>query len=491
MKTNTLFTLTFVVGLLVSSSIAAPISNKRRVSKRDEAPAACPGTLRGPSGNAYYAFSSALNNKVAQQACASCYDGVLADVGVTDMQFLTENLEQTSWIKSWNGDDYSGSCLTIQPNGGGAPSVGVDSTCAVETWPLCQAASTQADGAVRVQGPAGATLTSLAVPFAPSEADDAPPATPETTTTSDEEVAAVELEVAKTEENAPADPATTSTDDADNAAVEVVLPNSDEAATKTSEDWGFDPEATYNTPGGNIVAEAEVVELVPTETEPEAAADPSATYHKPGHVDDIAEVEEIAPTKTDPETACNPKATYSQPDDAAAEVVVEEAPTKTEPEAAADPEATCDKPGNIVVAEAEVEEVALTKTELETAADPEVAYNNPEHSVAEAEVEETVATKTEAETPANPKATTTADAEVAEVVEVGMTPAQGTSPAPAATEEDPLLVTKEKVRAAFEEDKEACSAELAMGEQDPITNEYEIEHMSTHGSCSASKMIVS
>lgn len=54
MKTNTLFTLTFVVGLLVSSSIAAPISTKSRVSKRDEVPAGCPGTLRGPSGNAYY-----------------------------------------------------------------------------------------------------------------------------------------------------------------------------------------------------------------------------------------------------------------------------------------------------------------------------------------------------------------------------------------------------------------------------------------------------
>jgi len=67
----------------------------------------------------WIAFSSTLNNKVAQQACASCYNGFLADVSVTDMQFLAENLEQTSWIKSWNGDDYSGSCMTIQPNGGG------------------------------------------------------------------------------------------------------------------------------------------------------------------------------------------------------------------------------------------------------------------------------------------------------------------------------------------------------------------------------------
>jgi len=54
MKTNTLFTLTFVVGLLVSSSVAAPIATKRRVSKRDEVPAGCPGTLRGPTGNSYF-----------------------------------------------------------------------------------------------------------------------------------------------------------------------------------------------------------------------------------------------------------------------------------------------------------------------------------------------------------------------------------------------------------------------------------------------------
>ncbi|KAF9281832.1 hypothetical protein BGZ74_002263, partial [Mortierella antarctica] len=52
---------------------------------------------------------------------------------------------------------------------------------------------------------------------------------------------------------------------------------------------------------------------------------------------------------------------------------------------------------------------------------------------------------------------------------------------------DPLMVAKEKVRAAFEENLEACSAQLAYGEQDPIANEYMIEHMAETASCSQAR----
>jgi len=49
------------------------------------------------------------------------------------------------------------------------------------------------------------------------------------------------------------------------------------------------------------------------------------------------------------------------------------------------------------------------------------------------------------------------------------------------------MVDKEKVRAAFEENLDACSAQLAYGEQDPIANEYMIEHMAETVKCSEAR----
>ncbi|KAF9274508.1 hypothetical protein BGZ68_000576, partial [Mortierella alpina] len=113
----------------------------------------------------YTAFNSNLNNQVAQEACASCYAGVLANVGISDMEFLTANLQQSSWIKAWNGDDYAGSCLTLQPSGGAAPTVGVDSACASEMWPLCVANADLANSGQLIEAQSVNTLSALAVPF--------------------------------------------------------------------------------------------------------------------------------------------------------------------------------------------------------------------------------------------------------------------------------------------------------------------------------------
>ncbi|KAG0241670.1 hypothetical protein BGX31_000973, partial [Mortierella sp. GBA43] len=175
MKANTIISLTVVLGLLISSSNAAPIAEKREpIKRRQDAVQACPGTLRGPSGNAYFAFSTNLENNVAQQACASCHNGVLADVSVGDLEFLRGNVEQDSWVKSWNGDDYSGSCVTLRRNGG-TPSVGIDSACASQLWPLCVAKAEQ-DGAQRLEDPQadGSSITTLAVPFPPGAAPETP-----------------------------------------------------------------------------------------------------------------------------------------------------------------------------------------------------------------------------------------------------------------------------------------------------------------------------
>ncbi|KAG0054158.1 hypothetical protein BGZ83_011854 [Gryganskiella cystojenkinii] len=337
MKSNTVLSLTFVIGLLVYSTVAAPII------KRDDG--SCPGTLRGPSGNEYFSFSTNLNNRVARQACASCYGGILANANSDDVSFLTLNLAQDFWIKSWNGDDYSGSCLTIRPNEAGTLSVSADATCAVESWPLCQA-TTGAEGSQKTEIPNDATLSSLAVAYTlvPTKTQSDPPSVPDTTTTADEGNTEAEIEVVatNTEGNSPSDPAATTTSDhEDAAAVEI------EAASKAEGETPAKPTATTTSLDGTV---AEVVEVVATKT------------------------------------------------------VTEEEATTSKPEATT---------------------------------------------------------------------TSTSENEAAETEEVVT-----------AAPEDPLLVRKERVRSAFEEEKEACSAELAMGEQDPVTNEYEIEEMFDHDTCS-------
>lgn len=70
MKANTIISLTVVLGLLISSSNAAPIAEKREpIKRRQDAVQACPGTLRGPSGNAYFGMYRILSN--SNRVCSS------------------------------------------------------------------------------------------------------------------------------------------------------------------------------------------------------------------------------------------------------------------------------------------------------------------------------------------------------------------------------------------------------------------------------------
>ncbi|KAG0196213.1 hypothetical protein BGX28_010422, partial [Mortierella sp. GBA30] len=157
-----------VLGLLSVSVTAAPTPLRRRDDDVAASQASCPGTLRAPSGSAYFAFNTNLNHQTAQEACASCYGGLLANVAAADLQFLAQNLEQASWIKSWNGDDYANTCLSLQPNGGVAPSFGVDAACSSEMWPLCVASVDQANGGEKVEATAVGTLHALAIPYRPN-----------------------------------------------------------------------------------------------------------------------------------------------------------------------------------------------------------------------------------------------------------------------------------------------------------------------------------
>ncbi|KAG0331294.1 hypothetical protein BG000_011039 [Podila horticola] len=335
-----MLSLPFVLGLLLATVSASPIPHSR-LSRRDEQPQACPGTLRGPSGNAYFAFSTNLNNEVAKIACASCYGGVLANVGVSDLQFLGANLEQSSWIKSWNGDDYSNSCLIIQPSSGAEPGVDVDGACASQNWPLCQATSDIPDSLLRVED--SVTLNSLAVAYTLSQ----------------------ETPKAETDKNIVA--ALETTDNGTETA---------ETGLIASNGANVDIPATTK----QTTTQPQTADPVTVDTTPEAVPVPET----------VNQEAPVAVTEQKPWTAA----------------VIAEAPTPV-----------AEAPAPIV------------------------------------------------ETPAS---ITEAPARVAQSV-------------------DPLMADKEKVRAAFEENLQACSAELAYGEQDPIANEYMIEHMAETASCSQAR----
>ncbi|KAG0045683.1 hypothetical protein BGZ89_005537, partial [Linnemannia elongata] len=79
----------------------------------------------------------------------------------------------------------------------------------------------------------------------------------------------------------------------------------------------------------------------------------------------------------------------------------------------------------------------------------------------------------------------------APVVAEATTPATAEvcAPVPAAADEtlDTLTLEKEKVQAAFEEDTGSCSSQLAMGEQDPLVNEYVIETLAETATCSEAR----
>ncbi|OAQ31418.1 hypothetical protein K457DRAFT_891547 [Linnemannia elongata AG-77] len=328
MKTATIG-LTVVLGLLVVSANAAPI-----IAKRDDDVASCPATLRGPSGNAYFAFSTNLNIQTAREACASCYGGSLADVGAADLQFLSKNLESASWIKAWNGDDYSSSCLTIQPSAGAQPGVGIDATCASQMWPLCTASAGQSEGLQRIEEeqPSGEeTIITLAVPYKQANA---------TPVSESATVLDVALETTKVD-----------------AEVNAVVPDATHPAEPTVT-CPKNPDGTYQTDGSciepaeeaaaiviveeptKVVDEAIAQEVVPGSTTP---AGPCVTC--PGHGVVAAEVVLEEPTKIvadvinavipDSTTPVAPCVTCPGPEANAAEVVVEQ-PTKVEVEANAD-----------------------------------------------------------------------------------------------------------------------------------------------------------
>ncbi|KAF9541448.1 hypothetical protein EC957_003067 [Mortierella hygrophila] len=323
MKTA-MISLTVVLGLMVASANAAPI-----IAKRDDNVASCPATLSGPSGNAYFAFSTNLNIQTAREACASCYGGSLADVGAADLQFLSKNLESASWIKAWNGDDYSSSCLTIQPSAGTQPGVGVDANCASQMWPLCTASAGQSEGLQRIEEeqPSGEeTIITLAVPYEQANAATAP----ETVTVLD-----VALEPTKVDNEVNAKEAAAIIVDEEpskvlnEATAQEAIPDSTAPAA---------PCVTCPSPEASA-AEVVVVEQ-PTEVEAEANADivPDATHP-------------IDPAVTCPKRADGTYETEScvQSEEIAAAVVVEE-PTEVATEANAvvpgstgpsGPEVTC------------------------------------------------------------------------------------------------------------------------------------------------------
>ncbi|KAH7026948.1 hypothetical protein BKA57DRAFT_526296 [Linnemannia elongata] len=553
MKTATI-SLTVVLGLLVVSANAAPI-----IAKRDDDVASCPATLRGPSGNAYFAFSTNLNIQTAREACASCYGGSLADVGAADLQFLSKNLESASWIKAWNGDDYSSSCLTIQPSAGAQPGVGIDATCASQMWPLCTAGAGQSEGLQRIEEeqPSGEeTIITLAVPYKQANA---------TPVSESATVLDVALETTKVD-----------------AEVNAVVPDATHPAEPTVT-CPKNPDGTYQTDGSciepaeeaaaiviveeptKVVDEAIAQEVVPDSTTP---AGPCVTC--PGHGVVAAEVVLEEPTKIvadvinavipDSTTPVAPCVTCPGPEANAAEVVVEQ-PTKVAAEVNAvvpdstgpsGPEVTCPRGVNgeiqtdgcivheeaaAVVQEEVVAPVAPVAEPIAPAAEPIAPAAEPIAPAAEpiapvaepiapaaepiAPVAEPIAPAAEPVVPTTepiapaaepivpaaepiaptaepiapaaeplapaPEITAPAVAEVtAPVVAEATTPNYCRSLCPYETV-DTLTLEKEKVQAAFEEDTGSCSSQLAMGEQDPLVNEYVIETLAETATCSEAR----
>ncbi|KAG9067833.1 hypothetical protein KI688_011421 [Linnemannia hyalina] len=607
MKTA-MISLTVVLGLLVASANAAPI-----IAKRDDSVASCPATLSGPSGNAYFAFSTNLNIQTAREACASCYGGSLADVGAADLQFLSKNLESASWIKAWNGDNYSSSCLTIQPSVGTQPGVGVDANCASQMWPLCTASAGQSEGLQRIEEeqPSGEeTIITLAVPYKQTNAA----TTPEMVTTLDvtleptkvgaevnaEEAAAivVDEEPSKVlnkaaaqevipDSTAPAAPCVTCPGPEASAAEVVVI----EQPTKVEAEANADivPDATHpidptvtcpKRPDGTFETEscvqseeiaAAVVVEEPTEVAAEANAvvldstgpsspevtclrgvngeiqtdgcvvhDEDATVVQEDVAEPIAPAaapEVTAPDATAPEVTA-PEATAPEviaaevtapdatapevtapdatalevtaPDATAPEVTAPEvtapeviAPEATAPEVTAPevtapevtapeviaPEATAPEviapevtAPEVIAPEATAPEVTAPEVTAPEATAPEVAA--PEVAAPEVAAPEVAAPEVAAPEVAAPEVTAPA---AEPVIAEAAAPAAAEVCAPAVETVDALTLEKEKVQAAFEEDTGSCSSQLAIGEQDPLVNEYMIETLAETATCSEAR----
>ncbi|KAF8936293.1 hypothetical protein BGZ58_004358 [Dissophora ornata] len=488
MKSNTIVSLTVVLALLIAPNNAAPIVNKSvRLSRRDDSPAACPGTLRGPSGNAYFAFSTNLNHQVAQEACASCYGGGLADVAVADLQFLASGVQQYSWIKSWNGDVYSDSCLTFNPSGGSAPAVGVDASCQQELWPLCVASSNGAagpDGSVKfegMEGDDGSSITTLAVPFPMGSSPEAP----NTVTNSEAPVVAPEgnnpnpdvqvVEDEKTTEKTVSengeDAIAVAEDSAAPSLSEVTSPRHDEVTATILEDnvqpdstVPLNPEVTSpRSPKGEEGPDmdVEVVEMAGDLPVPAASEEPAPTDNNAPE----------APAATEPApTDDNVLATEPAPTGDNIPAATEPAPTGENVLAATEPAPTGDN-------------VPAT-TEPTPAGDNTPVANEPTPAAEDAPVAEEQVPAAE-EPVAEEPAPTVESTPVAAEPAPAMVPVTGEGMKDQDQDQDALLTEKEQFRAAFEEESEACSNNLAKGEQDPLVNVYMIEKSAHTASCDA------
>ncbi|KAF9096711.1 hypothetical protein BGX23_010647 [Mortierella sp. AD031] len=452
---NTMVSLTIVLGLLSASNNAVPIA------RRNDESASCPGTLRGPSGNAYFAFSTNLNIRTAREACASCYGGSLANVGATDLQLLASNLESASWIKVWNGDNYASSCLAIQPTAG-APS------------------EEHTNGAQRIEEQAEATIITLAVPYiqkgaiAPAEqvAIQEPIAAEAAVPSLEPTKVVVEGEVVAPDATYPIDSTKTcprksdadgsyqsdsNCSETDEVAATVVIeeptkivaeinvaipnvtgPNAPEVTCPRN------PNGSHQTDGTCVEAKEEAAAVV-IEEPTKVFADVNAAVPVPD-----------ATSPNAPKVTCpkKPDGTYQTdgsfiaPKEEEAAVVVVEEPTKVIID------------GETIVADAThpIEPVATCPRRPEGASQTENSWSSllslrlllllPKSSFLSPRLLPLLAI-------------------AAPAPEIIAAPV----PVPAAVEViDPLTIEKEKVQAAFELDAAACSSQLALGEQDPLVN---------------------
>lgn len=402
------------------------------------------------------------------------------------------------------------------------PGVGIDATCSSQMWPLCTASAGQSEGLQRIeeeQSSGEETIITLAVPYKQANA---------TPVSESATVLDVALQPTKVD-----------------VEVNAVVPDATHPVEPTVT-CPKNPDGTYQTEGScietaeeaaaiviveeptKVVDEAIAQEVVPDSTTP---AGPCVTC--PGHGVVAAEVVLEEPTKIvadvinavipDSTTPVAPCVTCPGPEANAAEVVIEQ-PTKVAAEVNAvvpdstgpsGPEVTCPRGVNgeiqtdgcivheeaaAVVQEEVVAPVAPVAEPIVPAAEPIAPIAEPIAPVAEPVVPaaepvvptaEPIAPAAEPVAPA-PEITAPAVAEVtAPVVAEATTPATAEvcAPIPAAADEtvDTLTLEKEKVQAAFEEDTGSCSSQLAMGEQDPLVNEYVIETLAETATCSEAR----
>ncbi|KAF9567444.1 hypothetical protein EC968_003244 [Mortierella alpina] len=507
MKSTAILSISAVIGLLITTATAAPIAGSRLVRRDDS----CPGTLRAPSGNAYFAFNSNLNNQVAQEACASCYGGTLANVGIADMEFLTANLQQTSWIKGWNGDDYSGSCMTLQPSGGATPTVGVDSACASEIWPLCAANADMANGGQPIEAQSVTTLSALAVPFVRRDM------TPQEVIGTVENVEGTVSTIIDGE-NAPApDPSTPPAPEVTcSKRVEVAETVEGDVQTQLA---SSDPTVLSCTACLNATEAEDFTSNAPTDGRGPPAGVPGPPAKVPGPPAGVPgpPAKDPTPVNPDPEIPSPvvpapeiPSPVMPAPEIPSPVVPAPEIPSPVMP-APEIPSPVVPAPEipSPVVPAPEIPSPVVPAPETPSPVVPAPETPSPVVPAPEVPVPGTPAPPAEVPIPDIPVPIPTPVPEVpAPVVPVVPEPAVPAPEVPApevpaqqapgpdapsgeasvsALAEERLMAEKAKVRDAFEEENQACSTQLAMGEQDPLVNEYMIERMIETSSCSEAR----